>query len=315
MATKYWVGDGGSGAGTTHWSDTSGGPGGATAPTTSDRCILDANSITSTGQTLTGMPYCGDFVTTGVLNNPTILLQSDWYLTGTTVTFQGVTLHSNSAFNKLVLEPTAGSTVAVTTNGCTMPSMMISGASTFSFQDDLTQESGALFLNVMTFTGTQSMNFNGHAWTTSILSVSGNGVTLNVDHSTVTIGQSMSLGAGLTLSAIGTTWILPSGSTMASSGAATMIADTDTVIQTVDSTNTITGNSSSNRLTITNNSGSTMTLTGAKLRNTTLNGTSGFLLEKVIDDGGNDWGGGGGGPGVPPKKYYVKLPPDYIALP
>lgn len=50
MANRYWVGNLGSWNDTAHWSTTSGGAGGASAPGPDDDVIIDANSFTKAGQ-------------------------------------------------------------------------------------------------------------------------------------------------------------------------------------------------------------------------------------------------------------------------
>ena len=50
MADRYWVGDSGEWIDEAHWSETSGGVGGASVPTESDNVIFDENSFTQTGQ-------------------------------------------------------------------------------------------------------------------------------------------------------------------------------------------------------------------------------------------------------------------------
>ena len=76
---RYWVGNGGSWSNTAHWSETSGGAGGASVPNYTDGVCFDANSITSSGQTIT-LDLCyesPDFYIypaldfTNVLNSPT----------------------------------------------------------------------------------------------------------------------------------------------------------------------------------------------------------------------------------------------------
>lgn len=53
MANRYWVGNAGTWTDTAHWSATSGGAGGQSAPVAGDVAIFDANSITSASQTIT----------------------------------------------------------------------------------------------------------------------------------------------------------------------------------------------------------------------------------------------------------------------
>jgi hypothetical protein len=72
---RYWVGDSGTwGANATHWSDISGATGGASAPDATNSVFFDANSFTTTGQTVTmnasGI-FCLDIDWTGATNTPT----------------------------------------------------------------------------------------------------------------------------------------------------------------------------------------------------------------------------------------------------
>ena len=52
-SNKYWVGNGGSWNDITHWSTSSGGTGGASAPSSGDIAIFDQNSFTNTNQVVT----------------------------------------------------------------------------------------------------------------------------------------------------------------------------------------------------------------------------------------------------------------------
>lgn len=74
MANRYWVGGTGTwdATSTTNWATSSGGAGGASAPTSADNVIFDANSNTSTnaftvtvGGTNTSPSVCNDFTTGG----------------------------------------------------------------------------------------------------------------------------------------------------------------------------------------------------------------------------------------------------------
>ncbi len=75
MANRFWVGNGGTwdGSDTTHWSTTSGGAGGASAPTSSDDVFFDANSFTIAFETITSIyttAVCRNFDMTGLVNCP-----------------------------------------------------------------------------------------------------------------------------------------------------------------------------------------------------------------------------------------------------
>ncbi len=71
-ASKYWVGGTGNWSNRNHWSNSSGGPGMATLPTSADDVYFDANSFTAPGQVVTydQILEMHDINWTGVTNNP-----------------------------------------------------------------------------------------------------------------------------------------------------------------------------------------------------------------------------------------------------
>lgn len=73
MADRFWIGNGGSYTDTAHWSTSSGGSGGASVPDHEDNVYFDANSFSSSGQTVTfpSFPYSADFDCSAVTNGPT----------------------------------------------------------------------------------------------------------------------------------------------------------------------------------------------------------------------------------------------------
>ena len=95
MATRYWVGGTGTwdGSTTTNWSATSGGAGGASAPTTADTAIFDANSGTGTCTTA-ATAVCGPVtINTSTLN---LALGANLTLSGAlTLTAGTITLNNN----------------------------------------------------------------------------------------------------------------------------------------------------------------------------------------------------------------------------
>lgn len=70
MANRFWVGNSGSWTGTTHWSATSGGANGASAPTSSDNVFFDSASFTLASQIVSGSGDCLNIDFTGVTNTP-----------------------------------------------------------------------------------------------------------------------------------------------------------------------------------------------------------------------------------------------------
>lgn len=95
MGTLYWVG----GAGTwdtgasTHWSDTSGGPGVMPSPTQIDNVVFDANSG-SGAVTCSGLPICAYMNTTGYTGSLSgaLIARSDVILGSAAGTYTGLDL-------------------------------------------------------------------------------------------------------------------------------------------------------------------------------------------------------------------------------
>lgn len=142
MADRYWVGGTGTwdSSSTTHWSTSSGGSSGASAPTTSDNAIFDANSNTGTNDftvTIGTTPSCSQLIVSGIdpanamtvdgtgvltVAGPAFTLTNkvSWTHTGTltftgavgnvTVTSAGVSLSCDVTVN------TTGSTVSLSGN-------------------------------------------------------------------------------------------------------------------------------------------------------------------------------------------------------
>lgn len=76
--TLYWVGNSGNWSDTAHWSTSSGGASGSAAPIPQDTVIIDANSITLAGQTITEdvCRPCKNLDMSSVLNAPTFAMRS-----------------------------------------------------------------------------------------------------------------------------------------------------------------------------------------------------------------------------------------------
>lgn len=146
MATRYWVGNGGTwdASSTTHWSASSGGASGASAPTASDDVIFDANSITSAGQTVAlSSAVCRAINCTGMLNTPTFSLGS-WTIWGSATFISAMVISGSSA--TINFELASDVTNTITTNGVTLAVTSINffktspatNAATFSLGSDFT---------------------------------------------------------------------------------------------------------------------------------------------------------------------------------
>lgn len=141
MATRYWVGDGGTwnDSSTTHWAASPGGASGASAPTISDDVIFDANSFSSGSQivTMTSGAVCRNMTWTGVTNTPST--------GGNLVTCYGNVVLSNamtwSPAAELVMIVNSG-TSTLTTDGLNIQSIFTQSSNgsggILSLQDDLT---------------------------------------------------------------------------------------------------------------------------------------------------------------------------------
>jgi hypothetical protein len=88
MANRYWIGGSGSWTDTAHWSDTSNGSGGFSAPGTSDTAYFDANS--GSGTVTLNQQSVGSIDSTGA--SGLTLSGSSWlFVYGTTMDLSGVT--------------------------------------------------------------------------------------------------------------------------------------------------------------------------------------------------------------------------------
>ncbi len=213
--TRYWVGNGGSWNSTTKWSASSGGASGASVPLPHDTVVFDANSITSTGQTITvNMPRLGtniDF--SAVANNPTLSFGT----TANTI-YGSLTLGSN-----MTISGTQGltffsvsSTFNLTSNGRTFTNAVTINVpgGTFTLQDTFNSNSSITF-NIGTFnannqnitatifsssnsntrtvtmgSGTWTLTGTGTVWNTAAVT----GLTLNANTSSVVINNNSATG-------------------------------------------------------------------------------------------------------------------------
>jgi hypothetical protein len=158
MANRYWVGDGGAIAGTTHWSDTDGGSNGFSEPTSADDVFFTSNSFSSTGQTVTGNLTCKSLTCTDVTNSPTFTFGI--YAYGNITFASGITITSGYSVN--VYE-----SCTLVSAGCFIYNIAFQtkvGGYTFNFGDDIN-----------TGTGQSGVQINGSGWYT----VNTNGYTIN----------------------------------------------------------------------------------------------------------------------------------------
>ena len=126
MATKYWVGGSGTwdASTTTNWADSSGGAGGAVAPTAADDVIFDAASNTGTSAftvTIGVGAVCQDFSTGGAggaLDGVMTLAGTDAWSVYGSLTFPATNLTRTYTGTITFAATTTGKTI--TTNGVTL---------------------------------------------------------------------------------------------------------------------------------------------------------------------------------------------------
>ena len=121
MADRYWVGGTGTWnfSDTSHWSASSGGSAGASAPTTSDAAIFDASSGDGGGSgTVTlSAPSCASVDFTGSTCTVTGVLQQ---------CYGNVTLASGGTYTSLTIWPGILGSGTVTSNGNTIAKLVVS---------------------------------------------------------------------------------------------------------------------------------------------------------------------------------------------
>lgn len=179
MANRYWVGNGGTwnSSDTTHWSDTSGGAGGASVPTSADTVYFNANSFSATGQTVltSGNITCGGMDWTGVTNTPTLQLGGTLIIGSVGLKFvSGMTFTPGTYF--VAFSYSAGATLdsgGKTFYGISLPDgspdvTMLSDVTTTNFTLD---DSDSVF------------RLNGYTLTTNTMTFSAG--TLNMTNSTL----------------------------------------------------------------------------------------------------------------------------------
>ena len=190
MAIRYWVGGSGTwdATTTTNWSDTSGGAGGQSVPTSGDDVVFDVNSGTGIAVTCSSAT-CANL--TGTLLNGSI--------SGTLTSYGGVTIGSSATVSSLTLTLLGTGSNAINISNSIFTLTLNSAGGTYSLAGAFT----ATVLNI------QSGNFvtnNYYVFVGSfnVIGTSTSSVTLGsstVDTSTVTFsaGSNFTFNAGTSL--------------------------------------------------------------------------------------------------------------------
>jgi len=190
MAFRHWVGGSGTwdGTNTANWASFTGGPGGASVPTSSDIVVIDSLSgsgtITASGQTVS---LCGGL----------LFASSTIQLAGTLATYAGMTIGSNVTWG------TAGIFLSgsgnVQTNGVAITGTIVvdAGSGTVSLSGALNTSNAILI-----YSGT--FNTNNYTVTCAAMQPGTSGVkTINFGTSTVNFTGSFGFGAGTNLTTTG----------------------------------------------------------------------------------------------------------------
>lgn len=190
MASRYWVGGTATWDATagTKWATTSGGAGGASAPTASDDVFLDAASGAVTITTASGAT-CRDLTCTGFTGTLALGNTTTINIAGSLLLVVGMTVSIAGGSAALFFNATT-SGKTVTTAGKTMPGMTFSGAGgAWTLQDALAATGGTA-----TVTLTQgTLNTNGQSVTAgSFASSNSNTRTLTLGASSMTLSSSSS---------------------------------------------------------------------------------------------------------------------------
>lgn len=200
MPDRFWVGGSGTwdGTSTTNWSATSGGAGGASAPTSADDVYLNANSGAATitiGSGATGR----SLICTGFTG--TIAGSAQWNLWGGLTLVSGMSISYSGTLTFSTTDTTAYN---ITTAGKSLSCSVFFGNSSpstgsWTLQDALTT-SGSITVNRGTFT---TNNFSVTA--TALSSSNSNTRTINLGSSTITLSSGTPLSfltnTGLTFNA------------------------------------------------------------------------------------------------------------------
>lgn len=194
----FWVGNGGTwgDAGGAHWATSTGGTPGAPPPLAQDDVHIDANSITTTGQTIDASAsrwLCRDLIMTGLAQAITFITPGQAAAPNTWATFGNITLNSNCTFTNpqtsewSFRDQRGGVNGTITCNGCTIVNncrISITGpGTTIQLGGDALFSSASTLLN-----NGGTFKTNGHALSVFKLTTSAtNECGFDVTGSTITI--------------------------------------------------------------------------------------------------------------------------------
>ena len=277
MATKYWVGGTGTwdATTTTNWANSSGGAGGATAPTAADDVVFDANSNTGTTAftvTISTGAVCKDFSTGGaggVLDAVMTLAGSAAWSVYGSLTYPATNFTRTYTGDITFAATTSSKTI--TTNGVTLTagSIIFDGVG-----GEWTLGSALTVTTNITVTNGSFSTANFAVTAASLISSNTNIRSISLGSSTVTLSGATAVNfttsTGLTLAA-GTSTITCSGASPTFNGGG-LTFNNVSFTTTGASTKTINGANTFNNLTVASTTGTRETFTVFSA-NQTINGT------------------------------------------
>lgn len=280
-ALYYWVGGSGTwnNANTTHWSLTSGGAGAQGPPTANDDVVFDTSS-NATAYTVTAgtSPACFNMTVAGpTTGKVTFTLTSSF-----SPSVYGSLSLSGTATNGGVANITTGfinfygayQNHTLTTNGVSLNWISFQGVGKYTLGSALTCQSGINPMAAGTFDTSLTSNYS-----MTLNSINGNGGTINLNASTVTIGGQF-FPSTTTFNA-GTSTIICNGTSFSAFNIQAATSPTFyNVTMTNTSSSTFAGSATFNTLTITQTSQAhTATITAGTTQtvaNLVINGTASF---------------------------------------
>ena len=182
MANRYWVGGTASWDGTagTKWSDTSGGAGGQSVPTSTDDVFFDGSSGTGTVTIATDNTDAKSINCTGFTG--TITGTADITVAG------GITLVSGQTYTHTGIVTVTG-TATITTASKTFSALTVNGSGiTVTLGDALNTSTR----NLIVTNGTFDTSVSNYSVTAGTVTLAGSSATINLNGSTITISGSES---------------------------------------------------------------------------------------------------------------------------
>jgi len=174
MANRFWVGGTGNWSNSSaNWSATSGGAGGASAPTSVDDVYFDANSNTGTDPftvTILANATCRNWDVSGLDGLMTIAGSSTNFNVYGGIYFSGFNL--TSTFTGLIFLRATSGTFFITTNGVALSAFVVNCTAVYRLGGNITLDSNT-YPNINLISGT----FNVNGWTANLTGTNVNNIT------------------------------------------------------------------------------------------------------------------------------------------